>query len=265
MNYFVEPVNHLSANHFQIVVFFFAFALVFYGCFFILGLLSKVCDLELLTKKSECLKISMRVTSSVHASTVTLLAIWNLLTNDELHKNKLIFISRDVSFNLNIVMGYMTFDILIMMIYDELRELIGVFHHFVSVSAFYACSNMGVFSFIAIARLTSEGSTTFINIRFLLLAFQKKDSLWYTINGVCVLVAFGVFRILPIIPIWYTFYAGLSTPEWDQIHAFYKVLCVITSLPLDILNVYWFNLIFQKVIDVIKNGDSEEIIESKDQ
>lgn len=123
---------------------------------------------------------------------------------------------------------------------------------------------MGVFSFIAIARLTSEGSTTFINMRFLLLAFQKKDSILYTINGFCVLVAFGVFRILPIVPIWYTFYIGLSTPEWDQIHTFYKFLCVITSLPLDILNIYWFNLIFQKVIDVLRNGDLDETESKKE-
>ena len=121
-----------------------------------------------------------------------------------------------------------------------------------------------MFSFITIARLTSEGSTTFINIRFLLLAFDKKKSLLYTINGVLVLLAFGFFRIIPIIPIWYTFYIGISTPEWYQIHTLIKFLCVIFSLLLDILNIYWFRLIFQKVIKAVKNGDSHELESKKE-
>ena len=173
-----------------------------------------------------------------------------------------------------------------MIMYDEIRELVAFFHHFISISAFYACTvyfylnkvfhllvmfftwylfqNVGVFSFIAIARLTSEGSTTFINIRFLLLAFDKKKSLLYTINGVLVLLAFGFFRIIPIIPIWYTFYIGISTPEWYQIHTLIKFLCVIFSLLLDILNIYWFRLIFQKVIKAVKNGDSDELESKKE-
>lgn len=189
---------------------------------------------------------------------VTLLAIYNLLFDEELHKNKLIYRSENISFNLNIVMGYMTFDVMIMLMYEEIREFVGIFHHFVSVSAFYACSNVGVFSFIAIFRLTSEGSTPFINIRFILLSFQQKNSKWYTINGFFVLLAFGIFRVIPILPIWYSFYSGMHTPEWNQISGFLKFLCVITSLPLDVLNIYWFNLIFSKAVEILKGTESDK-------
>jgi hypothetical protein len=117
---------------------------------------------------------------------------------------------------------------------------------------------LGVFSFIAIARLTSESSTPFINNRFLLLSFRKEQSILYTINGILVVLVFGLCRVVPILPIWYTFYEGMSTEAWNEIDLFYKVLCVITSLPLDVLNIYWFRLIFNKAANVLRGKEDKD-------
>lgn len=255
MKFLFTDNDYLSVNHVQIIFFHFFFAAVFYTSFYALKPIAIWFKFDFANNVYERKKMSIRITSSVHATSVTLLAIWNMIYNEELYKNKLTYRSEEISFNLNIVMGYMTFDILLMLVYEELRELVSIFHHIISVSAFYACSNVGVFSFIAIFRLTSEGSTPFINLRFLLLSFEKKDSIWYSINGFLILIAFGVFRVIPILPIWYTFYLGMYTPEWDQIHIFFKFLCVITSLPLDVLNIYWFNLIFSKAIEFLKGNE----------
>lgn len=240
------PLDQLNNNQ-QIFFFFVAFSCLFYSCFDLLKHVAVTWKIDYLHDEKERRKISMRIASSVHATTVTLLSIWNLIHNEELHNDKLLFISPEISLILNIVMGYMAYDAMVMLMYEELYELVSLFHHFVSVSAFYACSNIGVFTFIAIFRLTSEGSTSFINNRFLLLSFKKKDSIWYTINGFLVFFSFFVFRVIPILPIWYSFYLGAQTPQWDKIHGFFKILCCITSIPLDVLNVYWFGLIFRKI------------------
>jgi len=118
--------------------------------------------------------------------------------------------------------------------------------------------HLGVFSFIAIARLTSESSTPLINNRFLLLSFRQEESIFYMVNGILVVLVFGLCRVLPIVPIWYIFYEGIGTDAWNKIDLFYKVLCVITSLPLDVLNVYWFQMIFKKAVKVLQGKEDKE-------
>ncbi len=109
-----------------------------------------------------------------------------------------------------------------------------------------------MFTFIALARLTSEASTLFINIRWLLLTFKMKYSKFYVYNGLAVVIFFGLFRIIPIIPIWYQFYLSTFDKKFETIPFGFKCICVFSSLPLDILNVYWFYSIFKSMIKYIK-------------
>ncbi len=50
----------------------------------------------------------------------------------------------------------------------------------------------------------------------------------------------------------------MSTEAWNEIDLFYKVLCVITSLPLDVLNIYWFRLIFNKAANVLRGKEDKD-------
>jgi len=128
-----------------------------------------------------------------------------------------------------------------------------ILHHVVSAMAFYASTNSGVFPYIALLRLTSEASTPFINIRWLLLAFNMKNSKFYNYNGIMIFIVFGLFRIATIIPLWLIFYNLTNTPQWLTISVFHKILCVSTSLPLDILNLYWYYKIINIVWKFFKN------------
>jgi hypothetical protein len=97
-----------------------------------------------------------------------------------------------------------------------------------------------VFPYIAMFRLTSEASTLFVNIRWFLLTFDMKYSKYYSYNAIFIFVFFFIFRIIPIVPIWISFYVVTLDPKWDDVSLFYKCLCVLSSTPLDILNVFWF-------------------------
>jgi hypothetical protein len=115
----------------------------------------------------------------------------------------------------------------------------------------------GYFPYIALFRLTSEASTFFINFRWFLLSVGKKDSLLYLINGIFILVVFGVFRLLSIPPVWYSFYISIGSQQWKAVPTVYKFLCCATSLPLDILNVYWYSKIIYGLKKVLaKKVDS---------
>lgn len=57
------------------------------------------------------------------------------------------------------------------------------------------------------------------------------------------LISFALCRILPIIPLWIQFYSMYQSELWSQISLLDKFVCVFSSLPLDILNIYWFSKI----------------------
>lgn len=105
---------------------------------------------------------------------------------------------------------------------------------------FFITKTAGVFPFIALFRLTSEASTPFINIRSMMLTLKLSHTKLYLLNGVITLVVFFFVRVFTIIPNWAIFFSLMNTPEWYSIVLKYKVICVVSCVPLDCLNVYWF-------------------------
>ncbi len=98
----------------------------------------------------------------------------------------------------------------------------------------------GVFPFIAMIRLTSELSTTFINLRWYLHTFNLKDTKLYLYNGFVILITFGLTRIVTLFPIWYLLFKAPNEYKWHQIHTGYKIFVIVASLGLDSLNIYWY-------------------------
>lgn len=114
--------------------------------------------------------------STFHATVSTLLSFFILYLDKDLSEHKLLYSSFMISFTLNFSMGYLLFDLLIMSLHRAQFEWNFVIHHFVSIIAFYCCSTQGVFPYIALFRLTSEGSTPFLNIRWILLTLNKRTA-----------------------------------------------------------------------------------------
>lgn len=228
-------------NNLQIVFFVGVFAALFYGFKYSLKFLwEKYRQLD----KSVQNLIASRIISTIHAFTVSNFAIYIILFDMKLHQNKLLYNTFEISLTLNIVMGYMLFDFILMALYKEIFDFQFIIHHAVSISAFYACSQASVFPYIAIFRLTSEASTLFINIRWFLLTFSMKFTKYYSYNGILIWIFFTVFRIVPIVPIWISFYTVTNDPMWNNVNLFYKCLCILSSTPLDVLNIFWYIRIF---------------------
>ncbi|RNA01917.1 transmembrane 56-B-like [Brachionus plicatilis] len=200
----------------------------------------------------------IRILSSFHAIIATVLSLCLVSFDHDLHNNKLIYTSFAISFTLNFSIGYLAFDILIMLMHRSEFEWFFALHHFVSIVAFYACSTAGVFPYIALCRLISEGSTPFLNNRWFLLTLNKKKSKLYMYNGICLILVFTLVRILQIVPNWRIFFELMNTAEWASIEFRYKLICVGSCVPLDVLNVYWFTKIINIVIKTLMGGKSSE-------
>lgn len=107
-------------------------------------------------------------------------------------------------------------------------------------------------------RLSSEASTLFVNIRWTLLHFKMKDTKFYTWNGVFILLSFSLFRILPIGPIWLSFFNLLKQPQWSQMHVGFKLLCIGASVSLDSLNIYWYYKIVRMAVKMLVGGRGDK-------
>jgi hypothetical protein len=127
---------------------------------------------------------------------------------------------------------------------------------------------MGVFPFIALFRLTSEGSTPFVNMRWVLHTLNRKNSKLYVTNGLLLLFAFFLVRIITIVPNWYLFIESVQSPGWNSVELKYKLICVGSCIPLDILNIYWFSKIVKGALkffakkekDVHSDHDAKKIL-----
>lgn len=88
-----------------------------------------------------------------------------------------------------------------------------------------------------------------------------KSSSLYIGNTIAAVVVFFLIRIVTIVPNWWIFFASIYTPAWDQVGLIHKFICVGSTIPLDILNVYWFWKIIKIIIKYFKsdyqvNGNS---------
>jgi hypothetical protein len=123
-----------------------------------------------------------------------------------------------------------------------------------------------VFPYIALFRLTSEGSTPFLNVRWVLVTLNKKNTKLYIYNGFALLFAFFCVRILTIVPNWYAFFSLINTPEFASIELKYKVICVLSCIPLDCLNLFWFSKMLRmarRSLNILINGKLEDLGASK--
>lgn len=115
---------------------------------------------------------------------------------------------------------------------------------------------VGVFPYLALFRLISEASTVFINNRWILLSLKMKDTKLYFWNGIAVLLVFTIVRIVTIVPNWLIFVSLMDTPEWNSVEFKHKFACVVTSAPLDCLNLLWFTKIIRIVIKSLRSNPS---------
>lgn len=246
-----------SSKHLQMVTSFLFFFLLFYVSLFSLRVYLAIFRKNHSLRYIDLIQFVSRITSTVHAVVATVLAAKVLLTDKNLYENQLVYSSFQTALISNFVIGYMVFDLITMAKYKEVFEWQFLLHHIVSVSAFYASSIYGVFAYIALFRLTSEGSTLFINIRWTLLMLNKKHTKFYMWNGVLIIASFTIFRIIPILPIWWSFFGLLKLPLWPEVHIGFKFLCLGSSIPLDILNLYWYFKIVRMAVKLLNEVSSE--------
>ena len=91
-----------------------------------------------------------------------------------------------------------------------------------------------------------------------MLTLNKKTNKLFVYNAYLIFLAFLTCRIIPILPIWGRILSLIGTPIWNEVEIFYKFVCVGTSLPLDILNLFWFYKIIKIFLKYRKDGNKHD-------
>ncbi|CAF0739139.1 unnamed protein product [Brachionus calyciflorus] len=192
----------------------------------------------------------VRIISTLHAIAIFSIASYILITDNKIYENKLIYRSNASVWLTNIAIGYFIYDTCLMFIYKkELFNWQYLLHHLIGIISSLVIKYYGYFGYIAIIRSLSEASTLFINLRWFLLTLKLEDTKLYIWNGIVVVISFGLVRILALYPLWMNFYECFSHKQWHLIHSYFKILCVGVTVPLDMLNIYWYS----RIISINKN------------
>ncbi len=97
-----------------------------------------------------------------------------------------------------------------------------------------------------------------------MLTLKLTHSKLYILNGIIAIITFFFVRVFTIIPNWAIFFSLMYTAEWYSILWKYKVICVVSCVPLDCLNVFWFGKMLKLAYRHIQPKPSSKVYENND-
>lgn len=137
-----------------------------------------------------------------------------------------------------------------------------IIHHFLGIFSFlYGLANQRCLWYLVVFAMT-EITTPLINNRWFLTIFDKRDSGYYTANGVAIIIGWFLFRITIVpITIWKFFFSLPVLLKLSIGLQFFTVSCLALA---NCLNLYWFYLIITGAYKILfAREDKKSSFETK--
>lgn len=234
----------------------------FVGCFALHPILWGIVPLIFADKFNRLAKIRQiefisRIVSTIHAVVVVIPTLYALAVEQDIWEEPLFTTSANIQFAGCIMAGYMLYDIVWMLIYG-IGQPVDFVHHIATLSCLYIGIVQAELLFFGGSLVGFlEISTPFLNMSWHLMELKMETSIFNIINGVALVVAFFVFRV--VVSSWFgvKMYntlladARATTVHWIAMALFATLCC---------LNYYWFNKLFrkfsQKIQEVLRQRGS---------
>ncbi len=78
-----------------------------------------------------------------------------------------------------------------------------------------------------------------------------------------VTISYFMCRILPIIPNWVIFYKMTKEQLWADVFIGFKLLLIIATLSLDVLNIHWYALVLKSFKKYLKEQSDLKRLKTK--
>ncbi|XP_078603228.1 TLC domain-containing protein 4-B-like [Branchiostoma floridae x Branchiostoma japonicum] len=192
-----------------------------------------------------------KITATINDVLCTVFTMYALFFDDKLRYDDLRSDSHWCKLAGAIILGYFTADILEMFCRPKIKWDTAMFlHHLAAaVMAYVSLFWYNFAQFYGNIMIMMEASSPFLNIRnLLLLAGWSKSSRPYTFVSASFVITFFIFRVAIIPPFWCAAIDQMRVNP--DIHApEFRVgrdVGILTAIVLNVLNVYWFTLIWAK-------------------
>ena len=178
--------------------------------------------------------------STVHAVFVTITTYYLIITGGM--SNMFVSESKLGFFQLQCSLGYFLADFIFCCFDKDLRQdKASLAHHITAMlGAFFALYMQGVLMFVVVVRFISELSTPFLNLFWLLMMLDKKESRLFLITSVAMVITFFLCRVAPMYWLWKVLLTTLLDPRSAIAPLSLRVWSFFTYLIFDVLNIIWF-------------------------
>ena len=106
--------------------------------------------------------------------------------------------------------------------------------------------------YFGVLQAITEGSTPFVNWRFILIETGKKDSFLYTFASLGMMVSLFLCRMVKMPWHWYALYDAIFSVEGAKVSLFVIIQALINCVSFDALNVYWFSKMVKGAVKLAK-------------
>jgi len=153
-------------------------------------------------------------------------------------------------------MGYILYDLVLILSYKDLFFLSTLFHHFLTFALEVVAMRWRFGVLYELAFFLTEITTPILNIRWCFQKAKMDSSLIATLNSIGLWLGFLIFRVIAF---WLLFY--YSWMFWDAVWLlpYPQGYCLIAAqIALAVLNLYWFALLTKRALAMVKKEDKQK-------
>ncbi|XP_031565407.1 TLC domain-containing protein 4-A-like [Actinia tenebrosa] len=194
-----------------------------------------------------------RIASNIHAIIVGFISLYCLFFDAATNANPIWNDAPLVRIGISITMGYITADFFIILYnYRLIGDNFMLVHHLMAMTAYIFVVIFGILPFFANFRQLAELSTVFVNQRWYYSVIgQPHTSRSFLANAWLMVISFFFARVIVIPYYYYRCYIAWDTPEREMLGVIAQTLWILTSLVLDVLNVYWMGKMIRGGIKIL--------------
>lgn len=195
--------------------------------------------------KQQKLDFDARATAAIHATLVFSLSAYAIFIQDEFTWKNVHSYTDVARVGLQLSAGYFLSDMIVCKqlgeYYPESSQYMA--HHIVSVCGILLALRDRAAIWFVCCRLLTELSTPFVNLRFMMILFEKENTIWYKVNEQLGYWTFVVSRPLLAPFFWYCTMSHWNDQKFWNLDPLLMAFWIITAVGLDILNCIWFKTI----------------------
>jgi len=196
--------------------------------------------------KDDQVEWASRVVSTMHAVVVTYGGL-KILASPVYDKFPYTAWSDEGGIYANILLGYLSYDLVLCLAYDNLRTPSAIIHHLLGLFYYTVVCTTHHAQYLAMLWLASELTTPLVNMRWFLMVLKQSHTTFYAANGLLMTFAFLAWRVL-YLPANYLYTLYYFSDQVKLTSPIVQPLVPVSMPSITLLNMYWTFLMIRGLV-----------------